>query len=240
MPGQRRGLGRDAFLDVTVGGDHVDLVVEQALALRRVRLEQAALAAGRHRHADRVADALAERAGGGLDAGGVPVLGVARGPAAPGPQRLQVVQLEAEAGQVELDVQGQAGVPRGQHEAVAAGPVRIRRVVPHHLLEQQVRRRREAHRRTGMSVADLLDRIHREHPYGVDRALVQFGPFKLWAGLLRHAAGAPLDDDLLAQEEPTVAGSFRCAPFDCLSTVQRIRLFPRYRRGVRELSYGAS
>ena len=44
---------------------------------RGVRVEQAALAAGGHRHADAVADALAERAGGGLDADGVAVLGVA-------------------------------------------------------------------------------------------------------------------------------------------------------------------
>ena len=46
------------------------------VARRGVRVEQAALAAGGHRHADRVADALAERAGGGLHAGGVAVLRV--------------------------------------------------------------------------------------------------------------------------------------------------------------------
>jgi hypothetical protein len=62
---------------------HVDVVVERALALGGVRVEQAALAAGGHRHADGVADALAERAGGGLDAGGVAVLGVAGGLASP-------------------------------------------------------------------------------------------------------------------------------------------------------------
>ena len=43
--------------------------------------------------------------------------------------------------EVELDVEGEAGVPGGEHEPVAAGPVRVGRVVPHHLLEQQVRRR---------------------------------------------------------------------------------------------------
>ena len=108
---------------------------------RGVGVEQAVLAAGGHRHADRVADALAERAGGGLDAGGVAVLRVARGLAAPGAQRLEVLELEAPAAEEELDVEGQAGVPAGQHEAVAAGPVRVGGVVPHHLLEQQVRRR---------------------------------------------------------------------------------------------------
>ena len=56
-----------------------DRVVERAVPGRGVRVEQAALAAGRHGHADGVADALAQRPGGGLDAGGVPVLGVAGG-----------------------------------------------------------------------------------------------------------------------------------------------------------------
>jgi hypothetical protein len=34
-------------------------------------------------------------------------------------------ELEAVAGQVELDVLGQAGVPAGQHEPVAAQPVAV-------------------------------------------------------------------------------------------------------------------
>ena len=108
-------------------------------------------------------------------------------------QRLQVVELEAETGQVQLDVERQAGVPGRQHEPVAAGPVRVGGVVPHHLLEQQVRRGREAHRSTGVAVADLLHGVQREDPHGVDRALVELGPVKLGAGLLRHAGGAPLD-----------------------------------------------
>ena len=35
------------------------------------------------------------------------------------------VELEAEAAEVQLDVQRQAGVPAGQHEAVAAEPVHV-------------------------------------------------------------------------------------------------------------------
>ena len=110
-PASERRLAADALLDVAVGGE-----APRSCGRRRlspgggVRVEQAALAAGGHGHADRVADALAERAGGGLDAGGVAVLGVARGQRAPGAQRLQVVQLQAVAGEVELDVEGQAGV----------------------------------------------------------------------------------------------------------------------------------
>ena len=43
----------------------------------------------------------------------------------------------AVAGEVELDVEGQAGVPGGEHEAVAARPVRVGRVVPHDALNSR-------------------------------------------------------------------------------------------------------
>ena len=114
------------------------------VAGRGVGVEQAALAAGGHRHADAVGDALAERAGGHLDAEGVAVLGVARGERAPGAQRLEVGELEAVAGQEQLAVLGQRGVPVGQDEPVAADPVRVGRVVAHHPLVEQVGQRRQA------------------------------------------------------------------------------------------------
>ena len=53
VTGQAGRLGRDALLQAAVAGDHVDLVVERGLARGRVRVEQAPLAAGGHRHPDR-------------------------------------------------------------------------------------------------------------------------------------------------------------------------------------------
>ena len=64
VSGERRGLARDAFLHAAVADDDVDVVVEQRCAGRGVGVEQPALAPSRHRHADAVGDALAERAGG--------------------------------------------------------------------------------------------------------------------------------------------------------------------------------
>ena len=179
MSGERRRLAADALLEVAVAGEDEDVVVEEALADGRLRVEQPALATGRHRHPDRVADALAERAGGGLDAGGVAVLGVAGRQAAPGAQRLEVVELEAVTGEVELDVEGEAGVAAGQHEPVAARPVRVGGVVAHQLLEDQVRRRGQAHRRARVAVADLLHGVHGQHPDGVDGEVVDLGPVQL-------------------------------------------------------------
>ena len=114
LAGRRRcaeASARDALLDVAVAADRVDLVVERRVAVVGVRVEQAALPAGGHRHADGVADALAERAGGGLDAGGVAVLRVAGGLAAPGAQRLDVLDLQAPAAEEQLEVERQGGVP---------------------------------------------------------------------------------------------------------------------------------
>ena len=85
----------------------------------------------------------------------------------------QVGELEAVAGEVELDVERQARVAHRQHEPVAADPVRVARVVPQPLLEEQVGRRRHAHRRAGVAVADLLDGVHGEHAHGVDRPAVE-------------------------------------------------------------------
>ncbi len=185
--GDRGRLGADALLDVAVAGQRVDVVVEDRLARGGVGVEQAVLAAGGHRHADRVADALAQGTGGRLDAGGVAVLRVARGLAAPGAQRLEVLELEAPAAEVELDVEGQAGVAAGEHETVASGPVRVGRVVAHHLLEEQVRRGRQAHRRAGVTVAHFLHGIHGQDTHGVDCAIVELGPVE--SGISGHVGG---------------------------------------------------
>ncbi len=178
VAGERGGLGAHALLQVAVAAHHVDVVVEQALADRRLGVEQAALAPGGHGHADGVGDALAEGAGRGLDAGGVVDLGMAGGLAAPGAQGLEVLELEAEAAEEELVVEGEAGVAAGQDEPVARDPVGVGGVVAHHLLEQQVGHRRQAHRRPRVTVAHLLHGVHRQDPDGVDRLAVEIGPLQ--------------------------------------------------------------
>ena len=124
--GDRGRLGGDALLDVAVGGDDVDEVVERALTRRGVRVEQAAFATGGHRHADRGGQTLSERTGGDLDARGVVDLGVSGGQRAPGAQGLQVADLQTEPGQVQLDVQGEAGVTR-RTARTGRGPASRRR-----------------------------------------------------------------------------------------------------------------
>ena len=105
--GEGRGLGRDAFFDVTVGRDHVDVMVEGGGADRGLRIEQSALTTRSHRHADCGRKALAQRTGGHLDADGVADLGVAGGQCAPRAESFEVSELETVARQVELGVQRQ-------------------------------------------------------------------------------------------------------------------------------------
>ena len=198
--GDRGRLAAHALLEVAVAGHGVHEVVERRLALGGVRVEQAVLAAGGHGHADGVGDTLAERSGRGLDAGGVAVLRVARRLAAPGAQRLEVLELQAPAAEVELDVQGHARVAAREHEPVAARPVRVGRVVAHHLLEQQVRRGGQAHGRARVSVADLLHGVHRQHADRVDRQVVGLVPVQL-----RHVlplASCPVVCQLSARRLP--------------------------------------
>ncbi|SLD48316.1 Uncharacterised protein [Mycobacteroides abscessus subsp. massiliense] len=82
--GQRRGLRGHALFDIPVGGDDVDEVIERAGTGGGVRIEQATLVSGGHRHADRGGQALTQRPGGDLHTLGVVVLGVAGSQGAPG------------------------------------------------------------------------------------------------------------------------------------------------------------
>ena len=71
MPGEPDRLVADAFHQIAVAGDDIGLVIDQLVAEARI---QHALG---QRHADGSRDALAERAGRRLDAGGVAVFGMA-------------------------------------------------------------------------------------------------------------------------------------------------------------------
>ena len=62
--------------------------------------------------------------------------------------------------------------PAREDETVAVRPVRVRRVVVHHLGVEEVRERRERHGGAGMPGVRLLDGIHRERADGVDRQLL--------------------------------------------------------------------
>ena len=125
------------------------------------------------RQADAVGEALAERAGGQLDAGRQAVLGVAGRLAAPLAEALQVVERQVVAGQVQQAVQQHAAVAGGEREPVAVGPLRVARVVAQEARPQHVGHRRRAERQPGMAAVGLLHGVDRQRADRVDRELIQ-------------------------------------------------------------------
>ena len=173
VAGEAAGLRRDALLHVAVGDEH-QMVWSKTLS--------PGLASGSYRpRSRRAAMAMPTAVAMPWPSGpvvvstpsGVAVLRVTRGQAAPLPVELEVVEGQAVAGQVELDVEGQAGVPARKHEAVPADPVRVGRVVPEELLEEQVGGGRQAHRGSGVAVAGRLHGVHGQGSDQVDGVAVE-------------------------------------------------------------------
>ena len=100
--------------------EHIGVVVDEVVAEGGVH---DALA---EREADRIGEALAERAGRRLDAGGMAVFGMAGGLGAELAEMLDLVDRHVlVAGQIEQRVEQHRAVAGRQDEAVAVGPVRV-------------------------------------------------------------------------------------------------------------------
>ncbi len=122
----------------------------------------------RDRHADGVAEALTEGAGGHFDARCVAALGMAGRHAVPLAKALQFRERQRVAREVKQAVEQHGAVAGGEHEAVAIGPVRVRGIELHVLHPERVSHGRSAHGHTGVARIRLLDGICREDPDGVD------------------------------------------------------------------------
>ncbi len=167
VAGEGGGLVADALLQVAVRADHVGEVVGELGA------EAGAEPPLGDPHADAHAEALAERAGRDLDAAGVVHLGVPGGHRAPLAERLQVLEGEPEAGEVQHRVEQHRGVAAGEHEPVAVGPVRVLRVVVHDIGPQHVGQRGEGHRRARVAGVGGLGHVHGQASDDVDGALLE-------------------------------------------------------------------
>jgi hypothetical protein len=152
----------DAFHQAAVAGQHIGVVIDEIVAELGVEL---ALGDG---HADGVGDALAERAGGGLDAGGVAIFGVAGGLRAELAEILDLVDrhvLVAESDRAANRAASSRGRPTARS---GRGPASSgRRIELHDLGEQHRGDVGRAHRQAGMAGIGLLDRIHGQGADGV-------------------------------------------------------------------------
>ena len=155
VAGQRDRLLADALHEAAVAHEHVGEVIHQPVPELPVH---DALA---ERHADRLGDALPERAGRQLDAVGVLVLGMARRLAADLAEAFQLLDRHVLVPrQVEQAVEQHRAVAVGQDEAVAVDPMRVGGIEPHEVAEQHGGDVRHAHRRPGVAALGLLHGIH--------------------------------------------------------------------------------
>ncbi len=138
-----------------------DLVVRPVPALGEEALGE--------READAVGEALAERPRRRLHSRRVPELRMARGRGAPLAEAAQLVERQVVAREVERGVLEHRRMAGGEDEAVAVRPGRVGRVVAHDVAVEQVRDRRERHRRTRMPRVRGLDGVHRQGADRVDR-----------------------------------------------------------------------
>ena len=165
--GERRGLLRDALHEIAVGGDAVDVVVDDRVAGPVVALQRETSPPSpcrpRSRSPARVGPVV------------VSIPGVRKCSGWPGVERLplaealDLLEREVVARQVERRVLEDAGVARGEDEAVAVLPVGIRRVRTHDVAVEDVGHRSERHRRPRMASVGLLDGVHGQRADRVDR-----------------------------------------------------------------------
>ena len=146
MAGHRSCLVADAFHQASVAGDDIGEVIDQVAA------ELGGKVMFRHRHADRIGDALAERTGGGLDAAGVSSLGVAGGDRAQLAKIAQLVHRHVGiAGEVQQRIDQHRTMSRRQHEPVTVRPVGRTGVELQVVREQRGGGIRHTHRHSGVT-----------------------------------------------------------------------------------------
>jgi hypothetical protein len=119
VPREAARLGRDALLEAPVAADDKRVRVDDGEA---VTVELGAEVRLCDRHADRVGDALSERARRHLDRRVEDVLGVSRSHTVELPEALELRQREVIAGHVQHAVEKCTCVPVREHEPVTRGP----------------------------------------------------------------------------------------------------------------------
>ena len=161
---QRARLVGDALHEAAVPQKHPGVVIDHLVALAVVAGGERLLG---NRHAHRVAQALAQRAGGGLDPRRVAVLRVAGGLAVQLAKVLELLHRQRVARQVQQRVDQHGPVAVGQHEAVPAGPLGVGGVVAEIVVPQHLGDVRHAHGSAGVAAVGPLHRVHAEGADGV-------------------------------------------------------------------------
>ena len=172
VTGLRSGLGGDPFLQVAVAGQDVGVVVHDRVARSIEARRKGDLGDG---HADGVGQALPQGAGGGLDAGGLAVLRMARRAASPLAEPLEFLQRQVVARDMEQGVQERTSMSGREDEAVPVGPEGIMRFELERAIPECVGHGRRTQRQTGVPGLGLLHGVHGQEAQRVDAEFVQLG-----------------------------------------------------------------
>jgi hypothetical protein len=162
--GQGHRFVADALHQAAVTQKHVSVVVDDLVAVAVEFGRQQLLG---ERHAHRVGDALAQRAGGGLDAGRVADLGVAGRLAVQLAEVLQLLHRQRVAREVQERIDEHGAVAVAEHEPVAIGPLRVHRVVLEVARPQRHGDVGHAHGGAGMPGVGGLHGVHGQRADGV-------------------------------------------------------------------------
>ncbi len=157
VTGERGGLVRDAFFQVAVGNNRIDVVIADG-EFRRVKNRSEMLL--RNSQTDRIARALAERPGGDFNALSLVRFRVAGSLAAPLAEILELVERDVlETGQVQQGINQHRTVSGGQDETVAIGPMRIDGIELEELGPQHNGEIGATHRQAGVTGLGFFHRI---------------------------------------------------------------------------------
>ncbi len=170
MAGQRDRFLADAFHEAAVACEHIGVVVLQVRAelVRQLLFGEC--------HADSRGNALAERAGGGFDAGGMTIFRVACGLGAELAEGLDVFDRHVLiSGEIEERVDQHGAVAGRQHETVAVRPERVLRVEAQVAGEENGRDIGAAHGHAGVAGIGLFHCIHGEETDRIRHPLMFFG-----------------------------------------------------------------
>src|SRR6266480_4995180 len=122
---ERSGLVRDALHHVSIAGDEIHVMVDDLL----LAIEHRAHVRFGYGHADCIAHSLAERASGGLNAGGIAVFWMSGRLALPLTELLQIIESEIVAREIEHAVQQHRRMSCRQHEPIAVQPIGVGGIV---------------------------------------------------------------------------------------------------------------
>ena len=166
LPGAGQGAGfmGDTFHHATVTHKHIGVVVDDVMA---GAIELVGQQLFRERHADGVADALAKRTGGGLDAWGVAIFRMSRGLGVQLAELLDILHAELVAGQVQQGIQEHGAMAVGQHETVAVRPLGVGRIVAQIMIPQHFGNFRHAHGGPRMAGFGFFNSVHGKRPDGI-------------------------------------------------------------------------